>query len=79
MSIVLNWNGETLPEEVRGRMPEELQHLPAGRYVIEPIDDVPDLTDEEEAGIQAAIESVRQGKGVSAEVVKARLDRILAR
>ena len=79
MSIVLNWNGETLPEEVRGHMPEELQHLPAGRYVIEPIDDVPELTDEEEAGIQAAMESVRQGKGVSVETAKARIDRILGR
>ncbi len=79
MSIVLNWNGETLPDDVRGQMPEELQHLPAGRYVIEPIDDVPELTDEEEAGVQAAIESVRQGKGVSVEAAKERIDRILGR
>lgn len=79
MSIVFDWNGETLPEEVRGRMPEELQHLPAGRYVIEPIDDVPELSDAEEAGIQAAIESVRQGKGLSLEAAKSRLDRILGR
>jgi len=79
MSIVLNWNGEALPDEVRGRIPEELQHLPAGRYVIESIDDVPELTDEEEAGIQAAIESVRQGKGVGVDAAKARIDRILAR
>jgi hypothetical protein len=79
MSIVLNWNSDALPEEVRGRMPEELQHLPAGRYLIEPIDDVPELTDQEEAGIQAAIESVRQGKGVTVEGAKARLDRILGR
>ena len=79
MSIVLNWNGETLSEEVREQMPEELQHLPAGRYVLEPVDEVPELTDEEEAGIQAAIESVRQGKGVSVETAKARIDRILGR
>ena len=37
------------------------------------------MTDEEEAGIQAAIESVRQGKGVSVEAAKARIDRILGR
>ena len=43
MSIVLKWNGEALPEQVR-EMPEELQHLPPGRYVLEPIDDVPELT-----------------------------------
>src|SRR5204862_1820416 len=29
MSIVLNWNGETLPDDVREQMPEELQHLPS--------------------------------------------------
>jgi hypothetical protein len=79
MSIVLNWNGEALPEQVREQMPEELQHLPPGRYVLEPIDDVPELTDEQEAGIEAAMESVRQGKGVSLEVAKARVDRILGR
>ena len=45
----------------------------------EPIDDVGELTDEEEAGIEAAIESVRQGKGVSVEAAKARIDRILGR
>jgi hypothetical protein len=60
-------------------MPAELQHLPPGRYVLEPIDDAPELTDEQEAGIQAALESVQQGKGVSIEVAKARIDRILAK
>ena len=79
MSIVLNRNGETLLEEVREQMPEELQRLPAGRCVLEPVDEVPVLTDEEEAGLQAAIESVRQGKGVSVEAAKARIDRILGR
>jgi hypothetical protein len=79
MSIVLNWNGETLPEEVREQMPEELQHLPAGRYVLEPVDAVPELTEEEEAGIKAAIESVSQGKGVSVDAAKARINRILGR
>jgi hypothetical protein len=79
MSIVLNWNGEALPDEVRGRMPEELQQLPPGRYVIESVDEVPALTDEEEAGIQAAIESVRQGKGLGVDAAKARIDRILGR
>ena len=79
MSIVLNWNGEALPEQVREQMPEELQHLPPGRYVLEPIDDMPELTDEQEAGIEAAMESVRQGKGVSLEAAKERIDRILGR
>ncbi|HEY2730214.1 MAG TPA: hypothetical protein VGK52_09750 [Polyangia bacterium] len=79
MSIVLNWNGQDIPEGVRAQMPEELRELPSGRYVLEPVDDVPELTDEEEAGIHAAIESVRAGKGVSVESAKARVDRILGR
>lgn len=79
MSIVLNWNGEDIPEQVRRQMPEALQGLPPGRYVLEAVDDVPELTDDEEAGIQAAIGSVRQGKGVSLEAAKARIDRILGR
>ena len=79
MSIVLNWNGEDLPDEVRELMPSELRGLPRGRYVLEPVDDVPELTDDEEAGIDAAIESVRAGKGVTLEAAKARIDRILGR
>ncbi|HZL18638.1 MAG TPA: hypothetical protein VFG23_12925 [Polyangia bacterium] len=79
MSIVLNWNGQDLPENVREQMPAELRELPRGRYVLEPVDEVPELTDEEEAGIHAAIESVRAGKGVSLEAAKARVDRILGR
>ena len=79
MSIVLNWNGEALPEQVREQMPAELQHLPPGRYVLEPVDDAPELTDEQEAGIRAALESIQQGKGVSLEAAKVRIDRILGR
>jgi hypothetical protein len=79
MSIVLNWNGEELPDEVRELMPSELRELPRGRYVLEPVDDVPELTDDEEAGIHAAIESVRAGKGVTLEAAKVRIDRILGR
>jgi len=79
MSIVLNWNGEDIPEQLRKQMPAELQALPPGRYVLDAVDDVPELTDDEEAGIEAAIGSVRQGKGVSVEAAKARIDRILGR
>ena len=42
-------------------------------------EEVRELGDEEEAGIHAAIESVRAGKGVSLEAARARLDRILGR
>jgi hypothetical protein len=79
MSIVLNWNGQDLPDEVREKMPAELRELPRGRYVLEPVDEMPELTDDEEAGIHAAIESVRAGKCVSLEAAKARVDRILGR
>jgi hypothetical protein len=79
MSIVFNWNGDDLPDEVRRQMPEELQGLPKGRYVLESVDDAPELTDEDEAGIQAAIDSLRAGRGVPLDAAKARLDRILKR
>lgn len=79
MSIVLNWNGQDLPEEVRRHMPVELRGLPSGRYVLEAVDEAPLLTDEEEAGIHAALESIRQGKGVSMDDARARIDRILGR
>lgn len=79
MTIVLNWTGEDLPEEVRRRMPPELRGLPRGRYVLESVDEAPVLSDDDEAGIQAAIESVGQGKAVSLEAARARIDRILGR
>jgi hypothetical protein len=60
-------------------MPAELRELPRGRYVLEPVDEIPDLTDDEESGIHAALESVRAGKSVSLEDAKARVDRILGR
>ena len=79
MSIVFNWNGDDLPDEVRQKMPEELRGLPRGRYVLEPVDDAPELTDEEEEGIHAAIESVRAGRGIGLDAAKARIDRILGK
>lgn len=45
---VLTWNGRDVPAE--------LSDLPAGRYVVEPVDDeAPALSLEEEAGIDAAL------------------------
>jgi hypothetical protein len=47
---VLTWNGKDVPAELRD--------LPAGRYVVEPVDEeTPALSPEEEAGIEAALES----------------------
>ena len=56
---VVTWNGKDVPDELR--------ELPAGRYVVEAIDDeAPLLSPEEEAGIEAALESYRQGRVVDA-------------
>ena len=68
-SRVLTWNGKDLPVELRG--------LPAGRYVVEAIDDVPALTEEEDEGLQQALASLRAGKGRSIEQVRQRIDAVL--
>jgi hypothetical protein len=71
MPRVVIWNGNDLPEELRS--------LPAGRYVLEPVDDVPSLTPDEEAGIQAALESIRRGEGIGSADVRQRIDAALKR
>ena len=56
---VVTWNGKDVQDELR--------ELPAGRYVVEAIDDeAPLLSPEEEAGIETALESYRQGRVVDA-------------
>ena len=59
MAIIVNWNGVDVPEELKG--------LRKGRYVLLPMDEAPELTEEQEAGLEAALASVRAGKGVSLE------------
>ncbi len=66
MPTVLNWDGE--------KVPEELRRLPRGRYVVESIDDAEPLTDDQEAGIVAAIESVAKGQGVKLDDAKRAVD-----
>lgn len=69
---VVTWNGKDVPPE--------LQELPAGRYVVEPIEDkAPALSPEEEAGIEAALESYRQGRTVDARRAREIIDAALAR
>lgn len=69
---VVTWNGKDLPAELRD--------LPAGRYVVEPIDEeAPALTPEEEAGIEAALESYRQGRVVDARRARQIIDAALGR
>jgi hypothetical protein len=69
---VVNWNGKDLPAELR--------ELPAGRYVVEPVDDdVPALSTDEEAGIEAALDSYRQGRVVDAKRAREIIDAALRR
>jgi hypothetical protein len=69
---VLTWNGKDVPTELRD--------LPAGRYVVEPVDEeTPALSPEEEAGIEAALESYRQGRVVDAQRAREIIDAALGR
>jgi hypothetical protein len=69
---VVTWNGKDVPAELR--------ELPAGRYVVEPIDEeAPALSPDEEAGIEAALESYRQGRVVDAKRARQIIDAALGR
>jgi hypothetical protein len=56
-----------------------LRALPEGRYILESVDIAPDLTADEEAGLEAGLESLRQGKGVDADDVFHRVEELLRR
>ena len=61
-------------------VPTELRDLPAGRYVVESVDEeAPTLTPDEEAGIEAALESYRQGRVVDAKRAREIIDAALGR
>ena len=69
---VVNWNGKDVPPGLR--------ELPAGRYVVEAVEDkAPALSPEEEAGIEAALESYRQGRVVDAKRAREIIDAALGR
>jgi hypothetical protein len=69
---IVTWNGKDLPAELRD--------LPAGRYVVEAIEEEgPVLTADEEAGIEAALESYRQGRVVDAKRAREIIDAALGR
>jgi hypothetical protein len=64
---IVTWNGKDIPPE--------LLELPAGRYVVEAVEEEPlVLTPEEEAGIEAALESYRQGRIVDAKRAREIID-----
>jgi hypothetical protein len=68
----VTWNGKDIPPELRD--------LPAGRYVVEAVEDEPPvLTPDEEAGIEAALESYRQCRVVDAKRAREIIDAALGR
>jgi hypothetical protein len=69
---ILTWNGRDVPAE--------LLDLPAGRYLVVPMDEnAPALSLEEEAGIEAALESYRQGRVIDAERAREIFDAVVRR
>lgn len=70
MTHVLNWNGKDVPAELRKLRP--------GRYVLEEVDQPPELTAEEEDGLIAALASFKAGRGVPAEQVHAKVKAIIS-
>jgi hypothetical protein len=67
MTVVLNFDGKQLPEEMRS--------LPSGRYVLQSVDEVPVLTSEEEGGLEEAARSLDMGEGLAPDELRAALDR----
>jgi len=68
MTVLLNFDGKELPEEMRS--------LPSGRYVLQSVDEVPLLTSEEEDGLEEAAQSLDRGEGLSPDELRAELKRI---
>jgi hypothetical protein len=69
---IVTWNGKDVPPELR--------ELPAGRYVVEAVEEeVQALSSEEEARIEAALESYRQGRIVDAKRAREIIDAALGR
>ena len=59
---IIDWDGTNVPEELR--------QLPPGRYVVgsvESIEDLGDLTEEEDAGIRLAMKQIEAGEGTPVE------------
>ena len=72
LARIVTWNGKDVPTE--------FSDLPAGRYVVEPVEgEAPPLLPEEEAGIETALESYRQGRVVDAGRAREIIDAALRR
>lgn len=61
MARLLDWNGKNIPAALR--------ELPPGRYVVESVDLVPELTAEEDEGLAVGLASLARGEGIPAEEV----------
>lgn len=60
---IITWDGS--------RLPDELRELPPGRYALAAVDEPPSLSETEDAGIRAALDSLDAGHGMTlAEVVR---------
>ncbi|WP_428267743.1 hypothetical protein [Haliangium sp.] len=70
MSLVIDWDGQAVPEQ--------LKRLPKGRYIIVPAEGAP-LTDEDDAALRAALDSAEAGRVKPAEDVRRRLLAMTAR
>jgi hypothetical protein len=69
-ALIVDWNGKDLPSE--------LQDLPAGRYMLEAVDDA-GLTEDEDRGVELALEQYRQGLTVDAAQARQIFDALLKR
>ena len=69
---ILTWNGKDVPTELRD--------LPPGRYIVEAVEnEARALTPAEEAGIETALESYRQGGVVDSNRAREIIDATLGR
>ena len=71
MVRVVTWNGKDVPAELR--------ELPAGRYVLAPVDAATELSADEEAGVEAGLDEIDRGETVAWEDVRSDLDKMLNR
>lgn len=67
-ALVVDWNGKDLPSELR--------ELPAGRYVLEAVDDV-SFNDDEAHGIELALEQYRRGQTLDSAQARTLFDSLL--
>ena len=67
-AFVVDWNGQDLPSELR--------ELPAGRYVVEAVDDAA-FNDDEARGIELALEQYHRGQTVEATQARKIFDALL--